>query len=70
MANVPTRQNWWTPAAAGNIRPIVDVNVSGQHRVVGHDHVVAQVAIVGDVGADHQQAVVADDGGVVGDQAR
>ena len=52
----------------GNIRPIVDVDVSGQHGVVGHDYVIAQVAIVGDVDADHQQAVVADDGRVVGDQ--
>ena len=53
---------------AGNVRPIVDADVSRQHGVVGHDHVVAQVTIVGDVGVDHQQAVVADHGGVVGHQ--
>ena len=47
---------------------IVHVDVSGQHGVVGHNHVIAQLAIVGHVDADHQQAMVADGGGVVGYQ--
>ena len=68
MASVPTRQNWWTPAAPEMIGAVVHVYVPRQHRVVGHDHVVAQVAVVGDVRADHQQAVVADDGRVIGNQ--
>ena len=37
----------------------------GQHRVVGDDRVVAQTAVVSDVGVDHQQVVVADDRQVV-----
>ena len=33
----------------GDVRPIADGDVAGQQRVVGHNHVVAHVAVVGDV---------------------
>ena len=48
------------PRAAGEIRPIADGDVAGQHDVIRDDHLVADAAVVGDVGVDHQQAVVAD----------
>jgi hypothetical protein len=41
---------------------ILDAYVSGQAHVVGHDDVAADVAVVRDVGADHEQVVVADGG--------
>src|SRR6185295_3594880 len=40
--------------------PIAHRDVTAQHRVVGHDHVVADMAIVADMSADHEEAAVAD----------
>ena len=40
---------------------VADLDVSRQRRVVRHDHVAADVAVVRDVRADHEQPVVADD---------
>ena len=39
---------------------IVDVHVPAQQRAVGHDDVVAQLAVVGHVAAGHQEILVAD----------
>ena len=40
----------------------LDDDMSGQGRVVGHDHMVGDLAVMRDMGADHKQAVVADPG--------
>ena len=39
---------------------VVDVNVPAQQRAVGHDDVVAELAVVGHVATGHQEVVVAD----------
>ena len=44
---------------------VVDVDVSAQQRGVGDDDVIAQLAIVGDVAAGHEEVVVADAGDAV-----
>ena len=53
---------WWTATAAGKRGVVVDVDVSAQQRGVGDDDVVAQLAIVGDVAAGHEEVAVADAG--------
>ena len=39
---------------------VVDVHMPAQQRAVGHDDVVAQLAVVGDVAAGHQEILVAE----------
>src|SRR5690242_21781912 len=43
-----------------DVRAVFDNHVAGECRRVGHDHAVADEAIVRDVGLGHDQAVVAD----------
>ena len=50
---------------AGKRGMVVDVDVSAQQRAVGDDDVVAQLAIVGDVAAGHEEVVVAHAGDAV-----
>src|SRR5262245_37805820 len=40
--------------------PIAHCDVTAKHGVIGHDHVVADVTIMADMGADHEEAAVAD----------
>src|ERR1019366_6951941 len=44
------------------VGPIADGDVTGERDAVGHDHVVADAYVVGDVGVSHQQVVAADRG--------
>ncbi len=41
---------------------ILDDDMAGQGRIVGHDHVIADLAIMGDMNTHHEQAIVADPG--------
>src|SRR6516225_1372438 len=43
-------------------RIILNDDMTRERRVVRHDNVVADLAVMGDVGADHEQAVIADPG--------
>ena len=45
----------------GQVCPIAYGNMTGQHGVIGQNHIVANLAVVGDMGIDHQQAIIADD---------
>lgn len=45
---------------ARQVRAVFDRHVTADHRIVDKDGVVANDAIMGDVGADHQQVVVPD----------
>ena len=45
---------------SADVRVVLNDHVAGQGGGVGHDHAVAEDAIVGDVGLGHQQTVVAD----------
>ena len=56
---------WCTATAPGKRSVIVNVNVSGQERVVGDNDVVAQLAVVGHVAAGHEKIMVADSGKAV-----
>ena len=58
----PMRTNWCTAAQPADEDEVADLDVAAQRRVVGHDHAVADLAVVGDVDADHEQPVVADPG--------
>ena len=48
------------PSTTADARPIVNGDVSGQHDLVGNDRIVVQVAVVRDVGSDHEQVPVTD----------
>src|SRR5437764_14030051 len=41
---------------------ILDYDMAGECRVVGHDNTVADLAVMSDVGTDHKKAAVADPG--------
>ncbi len=41
---------------------VLDDDVAGKGRIVRHDHMVGDLTIMGDMGADHEQAVVANPG--------
>src|SRR5579871_1731105 len=41
---------------------IAEHDMAGQRRVVGHDDMIADPAVMGDMGADHKQAIAADPG--------
>ena len=47
---------------AAEKRVIADANVTAEHHVVGKRHVVADVAIMPDMGSDHEEAAIADAG--------
>ncbi len=49
-------------AQAAEKRVSVDNDMAGQSRVVGHDHVIADLAVMRHMGANHKQAIVADAG--------
>ena len=44
---------------SADIRAIIDDHVAGQGRGVGHDYVIAEQAIMGDVRLGHQETIVA-----------
>ncbi len=46
--------------AARDVCLLLDVHVAAEHRVVREDHIVAERAVVGHVGTDHQQAAAPD----------
>ena len=41
---------------------ILDYDMAGECRVVGHDNTVADLAVMSDVGTDHKKAAVAEPG--------
>src|SRR5438445_524474 len=47
---------------AAEQRKVLDDDMAGQGGVIGHDHMVADLAIMRDMDADHEQAMVADAG--------
>src|SRR6266481_899498 len=49
-------------AEAAENSVIFDDDVTGKSNVIGHYHVVCDLTVMGDMGADHEQAVVADPG--------
>ena len=61
MQWAPIRVNWWTPVMPADDGVILHVDVAGEVRRIGHDDVVPQLAVVGDMAVGHQQVVVADD---------
>ena len=46
--------------AAADIGPVVHLHVAAEHHVVDQHHVVPHPAVMGDVGSDHDQVIVAD----------
>src|SRR3984957_4094313 len=41
-------------------RMVLDDDMAGEGRVIGHDHIISDLAVVRDMRPDHQQAIVAD----------
>ena len=56
------RMNWWMATIPPKIAIIIDANMPPQGGGIGQDDVVADDAVVGDVGIGHEQIVVADAG--------
>src|SRR3546814_3838305 len=47
---------------AANEGKVADLDMAGERGVVGHDHVVAEQAVMRHMGAGHEQATIADPG--------
>ena len=57
---LPTRQNWWTPEKAPDVRVVLDDHVAGERGAVAEDRLVADMAVVRHVRVGHEQVVIAD----------
>ena len=60
IAMRPIRAHWCTATRPAEDGVVVDADVPGERGAVGHDHVVADRAVVRDVGVGHEEAVAAD----------
>jgi hypothetical protein len=60
--SVPSRTNWWTGGVPANPHAVAHMDVAGQAHVVGQRDAVAEVAVVPDVDARHQEIARAEAG--------